>query len=406
MKIFVLIFSFPFFLIGQSTSGLICYYPFDKNYEDATGTTTNEAIPMGRPEFKCGPLDKGLLFDGQKDYFILNGPVAESFTNKDFTISLYFKPLSLTGTTQYLFSKSAMDCNGNRTLDIRYDPNLKIVSVFISENAGKRVNLSYPLKEGECWQHLVLTRKLNVIRLYINDRPVAEGATGTAIDLTDDTDIYLGSSSCAVANIQYFKGLLDEVRFYNRALDRNEVTRLSLYPDQIATPDTLIFLGQSVQISMENTCGNRIEWTPVLGINAPQLLEPLITPTTPGLKTYRSEIRDDLSPCIAVDQIIINVIDPSTLDCSKAYLPSAFTPNGDGLNDGYGISNPYALQEFKELIIEDRWGNVVFQTKSAFEKWDGTFNGILMNPGIVSFRVNFVCNGQEVIQSGTATLLH
>ena len=406
MKFFLLVFTFPFLLFSQTTSGLIAYYPFDNNYEDATGTTPNEAIPMGRPEFVCGPLKEGLLLDGQNDHLILNGPVAEFFTNKDFTISFYFKPLSISGTTQYLFSKSAMDCNGNRTLDIRYDPNSKIVSVFIAENAGKRVNLSYVLKEGECWQHLVLTRKFNIIRLYINERPVAEGATGTAIDLSDDSDIYFGSSSCAVANIQYFKGLLDELRFYNRALDRNEVIGLSLYPDRIATSDTLIFLGQSVQISMQKTCGNRIEWTPVVGVNAPQLLEPLITPITPGLKTYRSEIRDDISPCIAIDEIIINVIDPSTLDCSKAYLPSAFTPNGDGLNDGYGISNPYALQEFKELVIEDRWGKIIFNTTNPFEKWDGTFNGTLLNPGVMSYRVKFVCNGEEINQFGTTTLLH
>jgi gliding motility-associated-like protein len=404
MKIFL--FLFPLSLFSQLTSGLICYYPFDKNYEDVTGNTSNEAMAMGRPEFKCGPSDNGLLFDGRNDYLVVSGAVTESFTNKDFTVSFFFKPLALTGTNQYLFSKSAMDCNGNRTFDIRYDPNLKTVSVFISENAGKRVNLAYQLKDGECWQHLVVTRRANIVRLYINERPVAEGATGTAINLTDDSDLYIGSSSCAVANIQYFRGLIDEVKIFNRALDRNEVTRLSLYPDQIATSDTLIFLGQSVQIAMHKTCGNRIEWTPVVGVNAPQLLEPIITPPTPGLKTYRSEIRDDLGPCIAVDEIIINVIDPSALDCSEAFLPSAFTPNGDGLNDSYGISNPYALQDFKELIIEDRWGKIIFQTTNAFEKWDGTFNGQLMNPGIVSYRLKFECNGEEIIQYGTATLLH
>jgi gliding motility-associated-like protein len=55
------------------------------------------------------------------------------------------------------------------------------------------------------------------------------------------------------------------------------------------------------------------------------------------------------------------------------YVPDAFTPNGDGLNDtfqpkGYGVVK-------YQLSIFDRWGEKLFQTTSFDQGWDGTFSG-------------------------------
>ncbi|HRD40580.1 MAG TPA: gliding motility-associated C-terminal domain-containing protein, partial [Bacteroidia bacterium] len=55
------------------------------------------------------------------------------------------------------------------------------------------------------------------------------------------------------------------------------------------------------------------------------------------------------------------------------YVPNAFTPNSDGLNDvfqpkGFGVVD-------YELFVFDRWGEKVFSTKKFEEGWDGTFQG-------------------------------
>ena len=54
------------------------------------------------------------------------------------------------------------------------------------------------------------------------------------------------------------------------------------------------------------------------------------------------------------------------------YAPTAFTPDGDGINDywfvvGHGISN----KNFK-LFVFDRWGEIIWQTTNQYDKWDGT----------------------------------
>lgn len=52
------------------------------------------------------------------------------------------------------------------------------------------------------------------------------------------------------------------------------------------------------------------------------------------------------------------------------YLPTAFTPNGDSKNDVF-LATGKGIVEF-EMIIVDRWGNVVFESKDINEGWDGT----------------------------------
>src|SRR5436190_13007614 len=56
------------------------------------------------------------------------------------------------------------------------------------------------------------------------------------------------------------------------------------------------------------------------------------------------------------------------------YVPSAFTPNGDGLNDTFGISGE-AIKNFN-LVIYNKWGKKIFETSNLNEQWDGTYNGI------------------------------
>jgi len=56
-------------------------------------------------------------------------------------------------------------------------------------------------------------------------------------------------------------------------------------------------------------------------------------------------------------------------------MPNAFTPNNDGNNDVFGIKNSGFIKEFY-LIIYNRWGEKVFETKDVSKGWDGMYKGI------------------------------
>src|SRR5690606_31748955 len=61
--------------------------------------------------------------------------------------------------------------------------------------------------------------------------------------------------------------------------------------------------------------------------------------------------------------------------CCDIFLPDAFTPNGDGLNDLFHILTPghHQLSAFR---VVNRWGEVVFSTLDQSTGWDGRYKGV------------------------------
>jgi len=84
------------------------------------------------------------------------------------------------------------------------------------------------------------------------------------------------------------------------------------------------------------------------------------------------------------DTIVINFKD---CDCD-VYIPNAFTPNMDNLNDTFlSISNCEFL-EYK-LKIFNRWGEKIFETNSSIESWNGTYLGEIAPIGVYVYLVTY-----------------
>ena len=86
------------------------------------------------------------------------------------------------------------------------------------------------------------------------------------------------------------------------------------------------------------------------------------------------------------------------------YLPTAFSPNNDGVNDSFGaVGN--GIEDY-ELQIFNRWGNKVFESNDIDNKWDGSDNGDDAEVGTYTYMV--VAAGKEfgkVNKSGFVTLV-
>ena len=73
----------------------------------------------------------------------------------------------------------------------------------------------------------------------------------------------------------------------------------------------------------------------------------------------------------------------------RIFIPNAFSPNGDGVNDLFYIMGN-GIAQVESLIIADRWGNMVYQTSGCAINdsscsWDGTLKGRPLNPGVFIF---------------------
>ena len=84
--------------------------------------------------------------------------------------------------------------------------------------------------------------------------------------------------------------------------------------------------------------------------------------------------------------------------------PNVFTPSGDGVNDTYFLSTKNVVK--LDLIIMNRWGNVLFEKSSDNlvtdnPTWDGKVNGLLANEGVYFYKyVGYNISGQEVTGHG------
>ncbi|TXF90108.1 hypothetical protein FUA23_07660 [Neolewinella aurantiaca] len=388
---------------------LVAYYPLDGNFADATGDSSNGGIASGVPEFGCGVLGQSMALNGGNDFIRIPGGntnnVNRLFSSEDFTLSFYFKPIGFNGT-QYLVSKRDTNCNNQQYFSVRYLPSNRTVSVTLRQN-NQEARIDYPIRNGNCWQHVVVLREGNRVRLYINGEEVGETSTSSRVDITNDGELLIGSTQCRINGEVPFDGLIDEVRIYVSALKLSDVRRLYLAPDQILNETTRLFLGESAEIELNSNCGITYEWTPTDGVVSSTDAEPTITPASAGRQVYTVRITDAESNCVATDSIAFQVIDPSTLDCAKVYLPKAFTPNGIGpqVNETFGISNPFAISELISFEIYDRYGSRMFQTTDVFEKWDGTFKGDRVQPGPAVWRVVHRCEGEELVISGSVMVL-
>ena len=154
------------------------------------------------------------------------------------------------------------------------------------------------------------------------------------------------------------------------------------------------------------TCATDFTWSPSFWVSNPAIKEPVISPLAAGNYTYKLELKDASTPCIATDSFRIVVIDPNDLKCDEAFLPKAFTPNGDGLNDAFGLSNPRIITSLISFEIWDRWGNKIFTTNNSSDKWDGTYNGQTVQAGVYRVLVLHQCKGDTITKSTTVLVMN
>jgi gliding motility-associated-like protein len=83
------------------------------------------------------------------------------------------------------------------------------------------------------------------------------------------------------------------------------------------------------------------------------------------------------------------------IDDLQVFIPNSFTPNGDGVNDRFGVKGQGVRTENFTMDLSDRWGNLLFSTRDINDSWDGMIRGIKAHDGVYLYRVRVVgMNGE------------
>jgi gliding motility-associated-like protein len=164
-----------------------------------------------------------------------------------------------------------------------------------------------------------------------------------------------------------------------------------------ATPD-IVVEGQSSQL-LASPAGYTYSWSPASSLNSSTIINPVATPEV--TTTYQVTISD--GECVAEQNVTVRVVD-FVCGYPSIYIPNAFTPNKDNRNDWLFVRGNNITELY--FVIYDRWGEVVFETNSQSEGWNGYFKGEPVDPAVFVYYLEATCEGgQTFFDKGNITVI-
>jgi gliding motility-associated-like protein len=246
------------------------------------------------------------------------------------------------------------------------------------------------------------------IGLSLNDSCVFKLIKFTALDLSNTvvkwywnfgSGLHVGSSE--VINIFYDKTpkpftLIGET--IEGCKDTIPRPTFAIYDNvAFAGKDTIAAKGEPVQLNAQGYTGEQYIWTPSTGLDNPNIETPIATLNVEQEYKLHSLTKEG---CVKDSKIIIKRYAGPEL-----YVPTGFTPNKDGLNDGLKVF-PVGIKQFNYLAVYNRNGNVIFRTTDYHKGWDGTHNGKQVDAGGYVFITEAIdYKGNRLLRKGNVVVI-
>ncbi|MFK7906375.1 MAG: gliding motility-associated C-terminal domain-containing protein [Chitinophagales bacterium] len=170
--------------------------------------------------------------------------------------------------------------------------------------------------------------------------------------------------------------------------------------------DQTMVIGESVILNTSVTHSDvTYQWTPAIGLDCADCPNPTVMPFESV--TYNVMITN--GSCTSSDSVRLEVDKTFRLG-----IPTAFSPNEDGINDYFEITTPFsgAIQTMENMKVYNRWGQVVFETNeprsaSVLARWDGYHDFRLMDAGVYVYFLELRLIDDSVQTfGGTVTVIH
>ncbi len=170
-------------------------------------------------------------------------------------------------------------------------------------------------------------------------------------------------------------------------------------PPSVELLDTSIVAGESVQIILPEE--NTYSWSPDTGISCTDCNDPVFSPEE--TTTYQVIITSARG-CTSIQTVTIRVV---TICFEKEpEIPSAFTPDGDGINDTFGVATTFGFDVVASIKIYNRWGEKVFEATGLNPSWDGRRDGELATADVYVYIITVECStGESEVMVGDVTLI-
>lgn len=166
-----------------------------------------------------------------------------------------------------------------------------------------------------------------------------------------------------------------------------------------------IYDSETVQLFAEPP-GLTYSWTPTEGLNDPTSQNPIYTPGPVGDKVFTVTVttKDNCSKSASVALYVRQTL----CDGDHVFLPNAFSPNGkgDARNEYLQLFNDGIVNKLNKFIVYNRFGQEVYSTNDINFKWDGRFNGKVLDPDVYGYYLDVECiDGQKFKSKGNITII-
>lgn len=166
------------------------------------------------------------------------------------------------------------------------------------------------------------------------------------------------------------------------------------YDDVIATA------GAPAELSAREI-GVAYQWSPTDGLDNPTSLVPNVT--TQASREYYVSITTE-NGCIITDTVLVKVKDEAPASGKKKIVvPTAFTPDGNNINDVLRPLGKIASIEYFKVF--NRWGEMMYQTNVIGQGWDGRYRGITQPSDTYMWLISAKTTDGTVIKTSGKTLL-
>lgn len=146
------------------------------------------------------------------------------------------------------------------------------------------------------------------------------------------------------------------------------------------------------------TGARRYLWSPAVGLSNPAIANPVASPLTAIDYVVKGT---DMLGCSNTDTVKVALL---TTNKGDNLVPNAFTPNGDGKNDCFGIKY-WGVIEKIDFSVYNRWGERVFYTNMPNGCWDGVYKGKKQDGNVFVYYIRAVTNCGIIERKGTVVLI-
>ncbi|WP_157977187.1 T9SS type B sorting domain-containing protein [Taibaiella helva] len=224
---------------------------------------------------------------------------------------------------------------------------------------------------------------------YVNGQVIAGAGDSTLSFTPSDGDVV----TCKIATWRLCGG--------NLVTESNPIQFEVVPPPQakieLQTPGPQLCYKDTVLLSVEDVPGNTYSWGPE------KYLYTSKTAPAAAFAAFKGEINVrvyDSMGCTAADAVAI-----SPRHCCLVFIPTAFSPNGDGLNDIFNVHIEPG-QHLNIFEVYNRFGQRLFSTSDPAKGWDGKFNGQPVDMGSYFYYGSFLCSdGNSLVRKGDITVV-